>query len=163
VFARLGGRFQTQEQPMRRQFVLPLAVAVIFLASHALRGVQNDVPEPAAAGKLAEMRQARVAVATAALEQIEALRQAAAEEGVRESLKERGEWQSRLAHAEFEAAGNDRAARLAAAERHFAACRKLQAEAARLFDAGHIPMLDRLLIDYRVVDAECKLAGLGRQ
>src|SRR5687768_7128651 len=102
---------------MRRQLIFALALVVVFVSSHRLRGVQNDAPAaPAAApavGNLAELRQARVEIATKALEQIERLREAGAEEA---SLKERGEWQARLAHAEFEAAGNDRAARLAAAE-----------------------------------------------
>ena len=151
---------------MRRQLVPALTVAVIFLASQGLRGVQNDAPEaPAApeAGNLAEMRQARVAVAVKALEHLENLREAGAEEGARESLNQRGEWLARLAHAEFEAAGNDRAARLAAAERHLAACRALGAEAAKLVEAGHLSTVDRLLVDDRVADAEGKLAALRRR
>ena len=141
-------------------------MAVVFLTSHALRGVQKQEaapPVPAADKSLGELRQARVAVAVKALEELARLREAGQEAGASESLKERGEWQSRLAHAEFEAAGNDRAARLGAAERHHAACLKLQAEAAKLVEAGQLPVLDRLLIDYRVTDAECKLAAMRRR
>ena len=144
---------------MRRGWKLVTVVGVTLGVSHGLWAVQKEQPE-VGAKDVAALRQARVDVARDALALFERRRIGGIEDGASHSLAVRSDWLGRLAHAEIAAAGDDAAARTAAAERHLAALRELLPDAERMWETGLINASDHLRMKYELADAECRLAEL---